>query len=267
MGSLDVNTRQLGQGQTTLLFVHGLGCALDDWDAQLTEFSAGYRCVALDLPGHGGSAISVSPSIAALSEAVTSVRELHGISDVVLIGHSLGCKVVREAYCARPEGVRGVIMIDGRHYGGDRDEQRAKFEAALAVSGYVEHMRKHFGEMFHNSTPEAVRQKIVRRALERDPDFATGLLRDAIEWDYVRGEPTLSAIKVPVLSLQSTIVGSGRRRPIKEGERTHFMDLVERLVPDARVGIITECGHFPMFERPDTLNARINEFLGSILLN
>lgn len=78
-------------------------------------------------------------------------------------------------------------------------------------------------------------------------------------------EPTLSAIEVPLLALQSTYVDANRRRrPIVSGIRTHFMDLVEQLVPAAMAEIVTGAGHFPMIESPEVINRRIGQFLAAI---
>lgn len=260
-----LNIYERGSGEPILLFVHGLGCAVDDWDAQFAAFAPEFRCISIDLPGHGGSALPQTPNIMALASAVNTARERLGGRKTVLIGHSLGCKVIREAYCTAPNDIAGMVMLDGRHYGGNRDEQMAKLNAAIAAAGYVNHMRHHFDDMFVATTAKAVRDKIVARALALDPNFATGLLRDAIDWDYVRGEPTLAAIDVPVLALQSTYVDADRRRrPIEPGIRTHFMDLLEQLVPGAEVGVVTESGHFPMIERSAVVNKAIRQFLDRI---
>ena len=62
----NVNFRVTGSQDPTLLFVHGFACAHDDWDAQVNALSPRYRCVALDLPGHGASATPATVSIAAM---------------------------------------------------------------------------------------------------------------------------------------------------------------------------------------------------------
>src|SRR5580704_13284642 len=70
-----VNFRVVGAQDPTLIFVHGFACALDDWDGQVKALSPSFRCVALDLPGHGASAKPETVSIATMGSAVNQVKE------------------------------------------------------------------------------------------------------------------------------------------------------------------------------------------------
>ena len=71
-----------------------------------------FRCAALDLPGHGGSG-------AALASAVNVVRQQTGTRAAILVGHSMGCRVVTEAVLQSRAGVAGVVYVDGSLLGGD----------------------------------------------------------------------------------------------------------------------------------------------------
>jgi len=44
-----------GEGETTLVFVHGWSCDRTYWKAQQAEFSRDFRVVLVDLAGHGES--------------------------------------------------------------------------------------------------------------------------------------------------------------------------------------------------------------------
>ena len=56
----NINFRVVGTDEPTLIFVHGFACTLEDWDAQVRGLSPRFRCAALDLPGHGGSAMPLN---------------------------------------------------------------------------------------------------------------------------------------------------------------------------------------------------------------
>jgi hypothetical protein len=60
----------------------------------------GYQrvCVALDLPGHGGSAMPATVSIATMAEAVNTVKNQIGSRRAILIGHSMGCRVINGSF-------------------------------------------------------------------------------------------------------------------------------------------------------------------------
>jgi pimeloyl-ACP methyl ester carboxylesterase len=76
-----------GTGSPTLIFVHGFGCAEDDWTAQVTALAPEFRCVTLDLPGHGRSALPDDVSIEAFADALNGLRAEIGAGESILIGH------------------------------------------------------------------------------------------------------------------------------------------------------------------------------------
>lgn len=66
--------------------------------------------------GHGRSGLPVDRQqvdVAALAADANAVREHVGDPDVVLIGHSLGTQVCLEAYRARPERVKALVLLCG----------------------------------------------------------------------------------------------------------------------------------------------------------
>ena len=65
-----------GQGAPTFVFVHGFGCAREDWSAQVAAFSGSHNCMSLDLPGFGDSpALGELPSMAGFGEAVLELMD------------------------------------------------------------------------------------------------------------------------------------------------------------------------------------------------
>jgi pimeloyl-ACP methyl ester carboxylesterase len=84
--------------QSTLLFIHGALCAHGDWAPSIDHFSARHRCVALDLPGHGAS--PAGPEAIGIGPYARIVRDLAAaldLRDVVLVAHSMGCRVALQA--------------------------------------------------------------------------------------------------------------------------------------------------------------------------
>ena len=110
----DLYVTTIGAHEPTLLFVHGFGCTHEDWQFQMAPLSADFRCVALDLPGHGRSAMPAKATMTALAAAVNDAKAQVGARRVVLVGHSLGCKVIRDAYCASSDDVVGLVFVERR---------------------------------------------------------------------------------------------------------------------------------------------------------
>src|SRR5215468_6073434 len=130
-----INFRVTGTAEPTLIFVHGFACALDDWDPQVNALSPRFRCVALDLPGHGASAKPTTVSIAALGSAVAQVKEQIAGRSTILVGHSMGCRVIVEALLRSPTGVSGLVFVDGSILGGDPETGVQRAKDAISKAG------------------------------------------------------------------------------------------------------------------------------------
>jgi pimeloyl-ACP methyl ester carboxylesterase len=95
-----------------LIFVHGWPALAISWRAQLARFAElGYRCVAPDMRGYGGSSAPPRRESYALEEIVADLRELLaalGAQRAVWIGHDWGGPAVWEIARHHPEVCRGV---------------------------------------------------------------------------------------------------------------------------------------------------------------
>lgn len=110
---LEVITRGEGPGRAPLLFVHGAFHGAWCWDEHFLDFFAGrgYRAVALNLRGHGGSPVDGALNDCSVADYVEDVR---GVAETlgappVLIGHSMGGFVV-QSYLARYSAPAGVLV-------------------------------------------------------------------------------------------------------------------------------------------------------------
>src|SRR5829696_4588732 len=106
----DINFVVRGTADPTLIFVHGFACSLDDWEEQMTGLSPRFRCVALDLPGHGASAKPELPSIETMGSAVNRVKDRIAASSTILVGHSMGCRVIADAFTQSGISVSGLVF-------------------------------------------------------------------------------------------------------------------------------------------------------------
>ncbi|HZG34878.1 MAG TPA: alpha/beta fold hydrolase [Gaiellaceae bacterium] len=100
-----------GAGEAVVL-VHGLGGAATNWVELVPELVARYRVIALDLPGHGGSAAPHRGSgVGAFADAVAAVIEAEGAEPAVIAGHSFGGHVALRLAERRPELVRALLLL------------------------------------------------------------------------------------------------------------------------------------------------------------
>src|SRR3954465_7765536 len=140
-----------GTGDPTLIFVHGFACSLDDWDEQLRGLSPSFRCVALDLPGHGASAKGDTVSIEVLGAAVNRVKDQVAASNTILVGHSMGCRVIVEAYQQSSATISGLVFVDGSFLGADLVSAMKTAKAAINHAGMAAFTHQFFSDMFLES--------------------------------------------------------------------------------------------------------------------
>lgn len=117
MPAADVGGRQLayadsGSGPAVVL-VHGLLMDHTMWDHQAEGLRDAYRVVTIDAPGHGDSdPVEVGYDFPSLAHDVWTVCDRLGIEEAVLGGQSFGGWTGILGALARPEKVRGLILVD-----------------------------------------------------------------------------------------------------------------------------------------------------------
>jgi pimeloyl-ACP methyl ester carboxylesterase len=257
-----LNVELSGQGRPSVLFVHGFGCALDDWRATIDILSANRLCIAVDLPGHGGSGLPRSNNIESLACAVNAVVKTIAEGDVVLVGHSLGTKVIRECLRQSSDRVAAIVMVDGSTYLDDPEALTRRLIDDVERVGFDRYVEELFEKMFVEGTPEALVHRFKERAGRLDRDFAVDILKDSIRWDVVNGDDTLRSLNVPALLVQSTYFKPGIGRSFLTPDlTTPFMEKVATLAYRAEVATMTDIGHFPMIEAPQSFAALVERFL------
>lgn len=91
-----------------LVFLHGAGANLGMWHPQVERLSGEFRCIAVDLPGHGQSTASRFTLETSVGEVGRVIDQLANGS-ATLIGLSLGAYVGIAAAAAHPGEVSGLV--------------------------------------------------------------------------------------------------------------------------------------------------------------
>jgi pimeloyl-ACP methyl ester carboxylesterase len=105
-----------GSRTPALVFVHGWCGNRHVWDHQMVHFAPHYTVVRLDLAGHGASGRGRTQwTIPAFGQDVAAVTEQLGLEGIVLIGHSIGGRVIVEAARRLPDAVIGLVGVETWH--------------------------------------------------------------------------------------------------------------------------------------------------------
>jgi magnesium chelatase accessory protein len=211
----------------TLVLIHG-GSGRRQWFSAATEYLSGrWRCVAIDLPGHGGSrwttgAYSLDDTAAILAEAFTDVLD----GTALVFGHSHGAHVVTRLAQTRPEFLSAFIIGDApmnrqrmrEHHEQHRPMTERWMELARSSDPAVVYdglfttpagpSGTTLGEMFGQRHPYLV--EMAASLAAHDPDFLDAVLN---RFDDTYGCLDLGDLNgdnaVPIGVIRR---GSGRRR-------------------------------------------------------
>ena len=248
-----------GQGAPPILFVHGFACSHDDWKFQLDFFSKTHEVIACDLRGHGQT--PGRPQECSIEhyggDGAALVMNLE-LEKAILVGHSMGCRVVLEAARLVPKRVSRVVLVDGsRNATGDPDAAEKAAHATIEKLGYAAFAETLFRQMFLKPSAEA--DAIVARALKSSAAFGPALWPRVTRWDAGSMDAAFAAVRAPVLAIQSTTRNEQlQRTALKPGDTSPWLDYARSR--GAKVEIVPDTGHFTQLEAPQQVNRLIEEF-------
>lgn len=255
-----------GKGAPPIVFVHGFGCARSDWDLQVAHFSPRHDCIAVDLGGHGTSPGDASHArIETHGADVAALITALDLKGAVLVGHSMGCRVVSDATSRVPDRVKGLILVDGSRLGAPGSTAHLDMAKVVEEKGYATFIEPMFTQMFSPAYDKAKARAIIERAMARRPEIAGKLFPDIGRYDSERFDEVYGKIRVPLLAIQTTYTNPERKRvSMTAGQTTPYLDMLKKLVPASQIEVIPGIGHFPQLERPAETNAMIETFINGL---
>ena len=261
MPSFEVNQavlyyESIGEGEP-LLFIHGLGSSISDWENQIPYFGAHYRVVALDLRGHGNSDKPPGPYSSRLfADDIAALIASLDIGPVNVVGLSLGGFIACQLAVDHSDLVRTLIVVNSVP-GLPRDTVRDRYRirSTLLVRQLIAHL---FGmralgrflgkKLFPRPDQEELRQTFIDRWAENDKHAYLSSLATVPTWNL---EHRLSSISCPTC----LISGEHDFFPLALKE-----EYAEKM-PDARLVVIPNSGHFTPLDEPERFNEALMEFL------
>ena len=93
--TLEINNRkyqylEIGEGDKTIIFIHGLGSSKEMYPKFFNEFLPLYKCIFLDLPGHNNLPFYNFDSLADIANYVIDFVEHNNIKNFSMVGFSFG---------------------------------------------------------------------------------------------------------------------------------------------------------------------------------
>jgi pyruvate dehydrogenase E2 component (dihydrolipoamide acetyltransferase) len=105
----------LGEGEgPPIVFIHGFGGDLNNWQFNQEALAAGHATYAVDLPGHGGSSKDLGSGrvhVEGLADAVVDFLDAKNIGKAHLVGHSLGGAVALDLALNHADRVASATLV------------------------------------------------------------------------------------------------------------------------------------------------------------
>lgn len=236
---------------STLLFLHGVGGGHAAWDRQLPYFARrGYRALAWDQPGYGGTEC-VDPYD--LEQVAAALRRRIGSEPAILVGHSMGGFVAQEAYARFPELVRGLVLCFTSAAFGGGEGARQFIAARIAPLDEGKTMAEIAAQLMptmRGTRSDAEGLALAERVMAAVPPAT---YRRAVRLLTTFDRRTqLSAIRVPTL----LVAGSDDRVAPPA-----VMQRMAQKIPGAEYALLPGCGHLGPMDQPDPFNAALADFL------
>jgi pimeloyl-ACP methyl ester carboxylesterase len=239
-----------GEGSPALVFIHGWMCDQTFWSAQVDAFSPTNTVVTIDIAGHGLSGTNREGwPLLAFGGDVQAVIEHLDLTDVVLIGHSMGGPVALEAARLMPNRTLGVIAVDSLQDADakyDPDQIAGIFEAY--ENDFVGTCLQFTSSMFTESADPKLVEWVTSNMCDHSPDISIPLLREFVDYDLGQA---LAAVDVSVRYINAPMY------PTNAKVNREFQ-------PDFDGVIMEGVGHFLMMEKPYMFNNLLRQVIDSL---
>ena len=253
------------QDAPVLLFLHGFGSSLQTWDVWAGSLEQKYRVIRLDLPGFGLTGPSPSNDYSELNDVntLTQFVDKLGVSDLSVIGHSMGGKIAWTFAAAHSDRVKALVLMAPDGFP-QPEAIGTKPYAMPAIMGLMKFclpryfVRKSIEPAFADTN--ALDDKMVSRYHDmlRAPGVRAAILERGNQTIYTDPVPRLKKIKAPTLLLWGE-----EDKMIPSSNATSYAGVLAQ----SKTVFIPKLGHLLHEEQANIGLAQLAEFLDAKLLS
>jgi maspardin len=234
-----------GTGDTTIMFLHGMGGSYDIWWQQMNHFKKNYRVVSMSYPP--------VKTLKELSEGLMAILEKEKIEKVVVIGSSLGGYLAQYFCVNHPEK---VIKASLGNTFAPNTENKAKNEKLVKMMQWVPEwfVIKNIRAKYNKEVIPAANNNPVTDAFLNEL-LGTEVTREIFTDRYYCVVDTFNAKINENIPLQ--IIETGNDPLVSKNLR----EALKANYPQAKVVNLGNIGHFGYLNEPVKYNAVLEEFL------
>ncbi|WP_430790395.1 alpha/beta fold hydrolase [Virgibacillus flavescens] len=249
-----------GAGQP-VVFVHGVMMSSKFFHKQVPYFKENYRCIILDLRGHGQSAkVEHGHTVAQYARDLKLFLEKLDLEDVILVGWSMGAFVLWD-YVNQfgTENIKALTIVDqspsdyiwpGWEYGA------FNFDAIKGVMQAIQEDQHGFNSefiygMFKEKPDPSEHEWILNEMNSLPATIESTIVFNQTAVDY---RETVANVDVPTLICFGTVGFF----PIEAGE------YIQTRIPGSKLVAFENSSHLLFLEETDKFNAELDTFFNSL---
>jgi pimeloyl-ACP methyl ester carboxylesterase len=250
-----LNSAESGKGPAILL-LHGFPFNQSIWDNFRKGLSEKFHVVTVDLPGLGKSPIEnpASFSIDVAAKTILKWVKERKLSDICLVGHSLGGYVALSMVHQQPELFSGLILFHSTAYpdNEERKQSRNKVLEFIQKNGVLAFTSNFIVPLFANPHDPHISdiKEIASQATEEGVILYTKAMRDREDRTAV-----LRDFPNPILFI------SGEK---DQGISPESVRKQSQLNQHSSVQILPDIAHMGMFENAKVTTQLISDFAGKV---
>jgi pimeloyl-ACP methyl ester carboxylesterase len=231
--------RQGGEGDITLLFVHGWSCNQDFFAPQIAAATQHYRTLALDLAGHGRSGPRSLHRVEAFADDV-AILAARSEGPLILVVHSAGGRVACAAARRLGARLRGIIGFDCFQNLALPTPDPALVETRIAAleADFRSEVEGLVALFFRGVDSPVVKSWVSNQMTSTDPAQAIAAFRAFSLFDAAAA---VNGLSVPVRAFNSNGVLTD-------------VDRIREIIPRFEATILEGKGHFLHLVAPQALN-------------
>ncbi len=234
----------LVEGKETIVFIHGAGGGQYTWGYQKGFFEKEFNPVIIELPGHGASGGEGEEEIGKYAEQVNAFLKVLGLQKVFLVGHSMGGAIVQTLALARPEVIKGIVLVGTG--------------ARLKVFPMIfDGIKSNFEESVRMINRYAFSPKVQADLLEKGIFFMMQYKPEVLYGDFLACDRFDVMSEVEKITLPTLIVcgEDDQLTPVK------YSQFLNSRIKGSKLRVVPNAGHMVMLEAPQDFNESVKKFI------
>lgn len=250
------NVTVIGKGRPILL-IPGVSSSASVWDSTVDALKNDYQLHVFNLAGFAGVPAAPFEKVGASlltfqKQAIKDYISLNKLSDVVVIGHSLGGFISLSLATDDNDHIAAIVNVDGLPALGalfanlPKPDQQPAFDPKAMVKSMANNNEWH--------------SRILADMKRSDPMTSGRAMGELMQSD-IRG--LLQNIKIPTLTLAAPAQGLPYAS-IEQSKQNYVTQLENIPAQNNKLAFAETARHFIMADEPEWMNTQIKVFLGNL---